>query len=72
VKFRVYHHQKVCCNVSLERNGTPKAVDTLLIDLFSILAALTARKTLSGAMFVVSDFLLHDLGIIMFPKTKLK
>jgi hypothetical protein len=38
----------------------------LLIDLVSILAALTARITASGAMLAISDFLLHDLGIIIF------
>jgi hypothetical protein len=31
-----------------------------------------AQRTLSGAMFAFSDFLLYDLGLTVFPKTKLK
>jgi hypothetical protein len=56
----------------LERNGIPEPLATFLIDLFSILADLTARRTVSGATFAISDLLLHDIGIIIFPKTKLK
>jgi hypothetical protein len=55
-----------------ERNGIPKSFSTLLMDVFSIMAALTARKTVCGAIFAIPDFLQHDLGIIVFPKTKLK
>lgn len=55
-----------------ERNGIPKSLPTLLIDLFSILTALTARRTVSGAVFALSVLLLYVLGIIMFPKTNMK
>jgi hypothetical protein len=55
-----------------ERNGIPKSLATLLIDLFSNLTALTARRTVSGAIFALSFFLLYVLDIIMLPTTKLK
>jgi hypothetical protein len=48
-----------------ERNRIPKSLATLLI-------ALMARRTVSGAMFALSDFLLCHLGITEVPKTKFK
>jgi hypothetical protein len=55
-----------------ERDGIRKYLAVLLIDFFSILTALTARRIVSGAMFALSVFLFYDLGITEVPKTKFK
>jgi len=50
----------------------PKSLSTLVIALFSILTALTARRTVVAAICALSDSRFYVLGIIIFPITKLK